>query len=102
MRIIFPLSSPHTSLFQKIIRLLVGLVVIGVALTIAAFLFVYIVVFAVAILGYLWWKTRKLRQAIRNASQRSSVQDSDAQGGNVIEGEVIRETRIISTVLRAK
>ena len=102
MRIILPLSSPHTSLLQKSIRILVGLVVIGLVLTIAAFLFVYIVIFAVAVLGYLWWKTRKLRKAIRNASRRSSVQDSDIQGGNVIEGEVIREANITPTVLRVK
>ena len=35
--------------------------------------------------GWLWWKTRRLRQQLREAAAAT------ADGGQVIEGEVIRE-----------
>jgi len=84
---------------MKVVRFLAGLVVVSIVVVLAAFLFVYIVIFAAVLLGYLWWRTRTLRKNLRNVSQDSAPQGSDSQGGYVIEGEVIRETRTVPTVL---
>ena len=102
MRIKFYTGSPQsqpTSLPMKVVRLLVGLVVVSIIVILAVFLFVYIAIFAAVFLGYLWWKTRTLRKNLRNVSQGNAPQGSDSQGGYVIEGEVIRETRTVPTVL---
>lgn len=99
MRFIFTSSSQSSSLFQKVIRILVVLVVVGVVLTIAAVLFVYIAIFAAVVFGYWWWKTRNLRKSLRSASEGRMEQDSFTQGGNVIEGEIIRDSSAVPTVL---
>jgi hypothetical protein len=92
MRFIFASSSQPATTLQKIIRILVGLVVVAVVLTIAAFLFVYITISAVAVLCYWWLKTR-------NTSEDRTTQAMDMQGGNVIEGEIISDSSTVPTVL---
>ena len=71
----------------------------GIILTIAAFLFIYIAIFAAAVFGYLWWKTRKLRKSLRNASEANAAHVEGTQDGYVIEGEIIRENSTVPTVL---
>ena len=99
MRFIFTSTPQPTRLFNRIFQILVGLAMFGIILTIAAFLFIYIAIFAAAVFGFLWWKTRKLRKNIRNASKKNAVYGDDTQGGYVIEGEIIRETSTVPTVL---
>lgn len=101
-RIFYTASSKPTSLPMKVVKFLVGLVAVGIFLTVAVFLFVYIVIFAALFLGYLWWKTRTLRKILRNAAQSNAQQHNDYQGGYVIEGEAIRETEAVQTVLLGK
>jgi hypothetical protein len=66
----------------------------GGALVLAGTIAISIVVFAIALAGilvfgiYLWWKTRDLRKQLRAGVQESTV----LQEGNVIEGEVVRES----------
>lgn len=67
-------------------------VILGAAFLILAFMF-SLVVLAVGVTAgllawaYIWWKTRKLRQQIRE--QPSRKQPSSVR---IIEGEVIRDT----------
>lgn len=53
-RIFYTASSKPTSLPMEVVKFLVGLVAVGIFLTVAVFLFVYIVIFAALFLGYLW------------------------------------------------
>lgn len=76
---------------MKVVKFLVGLIAVGIILTVAVFLFVYIVIFAALLLGYLWWRTRTLRKVLRNAAQSNAQQHNNYQGGYVIAGEVTRE-----------
>lgn len=79
-------SSPNSQpgIFKKLITILlsIGLLVVG-------FMFSLVIVGIVAVLGliawaYLYWKTRGIRQAMKNATQPD---------GSIIEGEasVVRE-----------
>lgn len=77
---------------MKVVKSLLGLVVLGVILTIAFFLFVYTLIIAALFLGYWWWKTRTLRKNLRNAAQNYAQQRQATEAGYVIEGEVIRNT----------
>lgn len=77
-------------MMQKILALLAG----GVLLVLA-FLFSVVVLAVVAVVGlcafaYFWWKTRALRQALREQAAQAAATD-----GQVIEGEavVVTETR---------
>ena len=70
-------------------------IILGAAFLILAFMF-SLVVLVVAVTGgllawaYLWWKSRKLRQQIREQSP----------GMRIIEGEVIRESEQDDRLLR--
>jgi hypothetical protein len=81
--IYFNTKSP--TLPDKIAKLLVSIVVVGLSLMFSALLLVIIVTVGAMIWGYLWWKSRDLREQMR---QYSSVQYSSSDV--VIEGEVIR------------
>ena len=76
--IYFNTKSP--TLPGKIAKLLVSIVVVGLGLMFSALLLVIIVTAGAMIWGYLWWKSRDLREQMRQYSS------SDV----VIEGEVIR------------
>jgi len=97
-KIFYTSTSTSNTLPMKIVKFLLGLVLLGVVLTIAFFLFIYLVIFAAGFLGYWWWKTRALRKAMRNASQNAQ-QNQDVDSGYIIEGEVIRNTGNGQTVL---
>ena len=74
---------------MKIIKFILGLIVLGIVAILSVVLFVYLAAIAAAVLGYLWWKTRSLRKNLRNALQaRPPDLPTD---GFVIEGCVIRE-----------
>ena len=84
------------------------LAVAGVAvLLVLGFMFSLVILVVVAVVGlfgygYVWWKTRTLRQLMREQRQqyqktqqsayRPGTTGDDAEG-NIIEGEVIREQR---------
>jgi len=76
------LRAPAPGLLGRILA-----TVVSAALLVVAFMFsilVFAAVTAVALVagGYLWWKTRALRQQLRERPP----------GGRIIDGEVIRET----------
>jgi ABC-type bacteriocin/lantibiotic exporter with double-glycine peptidase domain len=91
-RISYTSTSASSSLPMKVVKFLLGLVLLGVFLTIAFFLFIYLVIFAAAVFGYWWWKTRALRKSLREAAPSYTQQSHPAEDGLVIEGEVIRES----------
>jgi len=67
--------------------------ILSTALLVLAFMFSLAALAVVAVAGtlfagWLWWKTRSLRKQMRAARAHSY------QGGNVIEGEVIRTADI--------
>jgi hypothetical protein len=85
-------ANSQPGIFKKLITILlsIGLLVVG-------FMFSLVIVGIVAVLGliawaYLYWKTRGIRQAMKNATQ---------QDGSIIEGEasVVREDVRQETVL---
>ncbi len=81
-----------TNLPMKVVKVLLALILVSLVLILAAVLFVYIAIGAALVFGYFWWKTRSIRKQMRSAqSQQSSP---STQYGLVIEGEVIRETKV--------
>ena len=88
---------------MKILRILVGLIVLGVILTAAFFLFIYLATFVAVFLGYWWWKTRALRKHLHSALQQQATRQQFAQDAeNVMEGEVVGETGQRITLPEAK
>lgn len=68
----------------------------GLALLVVGFLFSVVVlavlaVVAFAVGGYVWWKTRALRRAMREARMRHGPPGTGAPGGDgrIIDGEVV-------------
>lgn len=85
------------SLLQKIVAVVVTVAVFALALMFSVVLFAVVLTVGAAAWGYLWWKTRALRKAMRaqgEARMRAQGEATGAHGrGLVIEGEVIREVR---------
>ena len=73
-----PLGLPLTAL-KNILALLLGTVFLVLGFLFSIVLLFVFVGLALAVWGFFWWKTRKLRREMRE----------NPPGGNVIEGEVI-------------
>jgi ABC-type bacteriocin/lantibiotic exporter with double-glycine peptidase domain len=78
------IAQPNLAI--QIFKLIVALIVIGITVVLAATLFIYLLIGAVLVFGYFWWKTRALRREMKNRAS-PSVKDE-----NTIEGEVIRQS----------
>lgn len=78
-------------LLQKIAAVVVGAIVFGLALTVSVVFLAFVVAAGAVIWGYLWWKTRDLRKAMREA--QTQAPRGGGRGALVIEGEVVREIR---------
>ncbi|MCB1906124.1 MAG: hypothetical protein KDH15_02045 [Rhodocyclaceae bacterium] len=81
---------------QKIGAVIATLVVFGLALTFSVVLFAVVASIGLLVWGYLWWKTRDLRKAMREhaAHGRPGTAGPGGQAtgaGEILEGEVIRE-----------
>ena len=84
---------------QKAGAVVVTLVVFALAMTFSVVLFAVVASIGLLVWGYLWWKTRDLRKAMREhvrtqqeAAGRAGGATAPAAGrGEVLEGEVIRE-----------
>lgn len=77
------------SLLQKIVAAVVTVAVFALALMFSVVLFAVVLTVGAAAWGYLWWKTRALRKAMRAQGEATGAHGR----GLVIEGEVIREVR---------
>ena len=74
------------SLLTKVLAVVVGVAVLVGAVAVSFVLFV-VALTGLLIFGvYVWWKTRALRRELRFRAQGGDVIE-----GNVIEGEVIRD-----------
>lgn len=88
--------SKPVGLLQKIGAIAAAAVIFGLALTFSVIFFAVVVAAGVLIWGYVWWKTRDLRKAMRanQAHAGASAPRGPKPGqGIVIEGEIVREVR---------
>lgn len=91
------------SLWQKIVGGVAMVGVFALALTISVALFAVVLTVGVVVWGYLWWKTRAVRKAIREHLDARMAEGGTGPGeapgpaggqGLIIEGEVIREVQV--------
>lgn len=88
-------------LLQRAGAIVATLLVFGLALTFSVVVFAVVVTLGLVAWGYLWWKTRDLRKAMREQAaargqagpQAGPDRPGRAASGMVLEGEVIREVR---------
>jgi len=82
------------ALVRQLLALVVGGGLFILALVFSLVLFSALAFIGFGFLGYFWWKTRALRQAIREQAMAGPTADS-ATAGEVIEGEavVVEESR---------
>jgi hypothetical protein len=68
-------------------------VLLFVAFTFSLVLFAVLVAVGLTVWAYLWWKTRALRQHLREqmGEPMAEAAGRSPPGGRVIEGEVIRD-----------
>lgn len=92
MQMRYVLNSPARSsgLVRKLATLLVTVAMVALVLMFSAVLFAVIIVLGAIAWVYLWWKTRELRQQMRDFTPREVQRDEQASDGNVFEGEAIR------------
>lgn len=87
--------------FAKLFAALAGVVLLVLGLMFSVVIIAVAIAFGLIIWGWMWWKTRALRQQMREqmearmaAGEGASAPYSDGEGpqssGRVIEGEVIR------------
>jgi ABC-type bacteriocin/lantibiotic exporter with double-glycine peptidase domain len=100
MKFIFYAPTHPSSLLQKIVRLIVTVVLVGVLLMFSAVMLVVILIVVAIALVYLWWKTREIRKLMKNVPPRSSNMEDEMFGGEVIEGQVIRRGEIMDRIKR--
>lgn len=75
-----PLSrTSQPGLLEKALTLVVGALLLVAAFMFSLLILAVAIVVGLMVWGYFWWKTRKIRQAMRE----------QPPGGHVIEGEVI-------------
>ena len=79
---------------QKLLAAVVGLGVLALGLMFSAVLLVAGVVIGLFVWGYLWWKTRELRRAMRAARATAAHRSPPPAGGDIIEGEAVRVEEI--------
>lgn len=88
----FPRTATESpGLLRKIAAFTVTLALFGLALMFSVLFFAVILTVGAVVLGYLWWKTRALRKQMRMHPRRGATVEREVFGGEVIEGEVIRE-----------
>ncbi len=79
--------------------------IIGTGLLALAFMFSLVALAVVAVGGlmlwaWLWWKTRAIRQQIREQGPINADLNQDSSGGQIIKGEAIRESEAASRAER--
>jgi UPF0716 family protein affecting phage T7 exclusion len=79
-------NTGEPGLLEKFIALIAGAILLVVGFMFSLLLFAVIVSLGLLVWGYFWWKTRKLRRAMREQAQSQSTTPA---GGQVIEGEAI-------------
>lgn len=81
------------SLLAKILAFLVGTGVFALGLMFSLVALAVVAVGGLMLWGWLWWKTRAIRQQIRaQGLAQGSSSSTDVEGGQIIDGEVIRDS----------
>jgi hypothetical protein len=80
------------SLLAKILAFIVGTGVLALAFMFSLVALVVVAVGGLMLWGWLWWKTRAIRQQIREQGLEQDPVSTDFKGGQIIEGEVIYES----------
>lgn len=83
----------------KLIAPLLSLIALLAILTVSVVALPFVLLFAVAVGGWFWWKTRNMRRQLQEALaaaqagglQRDSEPAAATSGGQVIDGECVRE-----------
>jgi len=83
--------SQNPGMLEKVLTVLVGSLVLVAAFMFSLVILAVAVVLGLMIWGYFWWKTREIRQIMREQRERQQSQprQQPAPGGHVIEGEAI-------------
>ncbi|MCC7546325.1 MAG: hypothetical protein IT532_01020 [Burkholderiales bacterium] len=91
-------GANQPSLIGRILGTLVGLLVLAGAFVFSVFLFAALAVVGVVVWGFVWWKTREVRKQMRahmeqmqEQMRQAGVPPDPVAGGDVIEGEFVRE-----------
>lgn len=99
MRISFePPGRPPRSLAARIVATVLGVIAFGAAMMFSAIIFVGLALAGLAFWAYFRWKTRALRQTLREEMRARgfSTPGDDvpgrASGATIIEGEAVRVT----------
>ena len=79
------ITTKSPNLLSRFAKIVVSVVLIGLALMFSALLLMVILTVGAMAWGYLWWRTRDLRKQMRKHPPSDVVVE-----GEVIEGEVIR------------
>jgi Flp pilus assembly protein TadB len=80
-----------TGFFGKLFAIVGGTVLLVLGLMFSVVIIAVAVVLGLIIWGWFWWKTRALRQQMRDQMQQAAGTMHEAEpSGRVIEGEVIR------------
>lgn len=94
MQIKFISTSPSTppGPFRKLAGVVIAVVVAVLALMFSAVLLAGIAIVGIFVGAYWWWKTRELRQHLRDLQAQAQAMErtGTASDGDVFEGEVIR------------
>lgn len=87
----FNTSGRPQGLLAKLAALALGLVALVVAFAFGIVIVAVVAVVGVVFWGYLWWKTRQLRRAMRDAAINADTGAFSTEGeGSVIDGEAVR------------
>ncbi|MBU1237695.1 MAG: hypothetical protein KJ634_03655 [Gammaproteobacteria bacterium] len=90
-----PFTVQDASPLQKVLTFVVGGVLLVLGLMFSAVVVVAGIVIGLIVWGYLWWKTRELRRAMREA--QSTAYSTTRTDGNIIEGEAVVVEEIRTT-----
>jgi ABC-type bacteriocin/lantibiotic exporter with double-glycine peptidase domain len=74
-----PRQATQPGFFTKLLTLLASVILLIVGLTFSVLFLAVVVAVGLVVWGYFWWKTRALRQAMRERPP----------GGHVVEGEAV-------------
>ena len=80
------------SLLGKILAFIIGTGVLALAFMFSLVALAVVAVGGLMLWAWLWWKTRAIRQQIREQGPLNATPNRNNGSGQIIEGEVIRES----------
>lgn len=95
MPIKFRLAAPpqSSSPWRKLLAGIIAIALFVPLLMFSAAVLIILLVIGIIAGGIFWWKTRQIRQQMREFSPPAPVMEDTGGTGEIIEGEVIRVVR---------